>query len=125
MDSDDETSEGMIPRTIRKIFQEMENLKEKVGMGSVDTMEASFLEIYNEEIRDLLATDKDKKDVKYEIKMLAGSKDNASANNGSKVSDDARFQQQTCQLSVFYGTVYVNSSFDQFGQFIGSGFNYS
>merc|ERR1712223_2221695 len=60
----DETGKhvGIIPRTIEKIFQETSSLVEK---GWKYKMEASFLEIYNEEIRDLLATEKG---LKYDIK---------------------------------------------------------
>merc|ERR1712156_490717 len=62
----DETGEhvGIIPRTIQKIFEETNGLVDK---GWKYKMEASFLEIYNEEIRDLLATEKG---LKYDIKKL-------------------------------------------------------
>merc|ERR1711997_222424 len=62
----DETGQhvGIIPRTIEKIFEETNGLVEK---GWKYKMEASFLEIYNEEIRDLLATEKG---LKYDIKKL-------------------------------------------------------
>ena len=57
-----EEQAGMIPRTIGQIFEAKEQLKEK---SWVYRLHASFLEIYNEDIRDLLATEKD---LKYEIK---------------------------------------------------------
>merc|ERR1719288_220344 len=62
----DETGQhiGIIPRTIEKIFQETSGLVEK---GWKYKMDASFLEIYNEEIRDLLATEKG---LKYDIKKV-------------------------------------------------------
>lgn len=62
----DETGEqvGIIPRTITKIFEETKGLEDK---GWKYKLEASFLEIYNEEIRDLLATEKG---LKYEIKRV-------------------------------------------------------
>ena len=60
---EDEGQEGMIPRTIELIFDESRRLKEK---GWTYSLQASFLEIYNEEIRDLLATEKN---LKYDIKM--------------------------------------------------------
>ena len=59
-----EGQEGIIPRTISKIFEETRNLVEK---GWEYKMEASFVEIYNEEIRDLLATEKG---LKYDIKRV-------------------------------------------------------
>merc|ERR1712223_1938510 len=55
---------GIIPKTITKIFEETHGLVEK---GWSYKLEASFLEIYNEEIRDLLATEKG---LKYDIKKV-------------------------------------------------------
>ncbi|XP_037087927.1 carboxy-terminal kinesin 2-like [Pollicipes pollicipes] len=61
----DEQLEGMIPRAVRQIFQTRDSLAEK---GWSYTLEASFLEIYNETIRDLLNTSKEKPT--YEIRMV-------------------------------------------------------
>ena len=61
---DGEQAEGVIPRAIKKIYDQTRELAEK---GWSYKMEASFLEIYNEEIRDLLATEKG---LKYEIKKV-------------------------------------------------------
>lgn len=55
--------EGMIPLTLEKIYEQTKALEDK---GWSYKMEASFLEIYNEEIRDLLATEKN---LKYDVKM--------------------------------------------------------
>jgi len=60
---DDESQCGMIPRTIRQIFEVQKKLKEKSWEYK---LQASFLEIYNEEIRDLLVSDSN---LKYDIKM--------------------------------------------------------
>ena len=57
-DEEEEEQAGMIPRTIRRIFEAKEQLKEK---SWAYRLHASFLEIYNEDIRDLLATEKDLK----------------------------------------------------------------
>ena len=62
----DETGvqEGIIPKTIKKIFEQTHALEEKSWKY---TLSASFLEIYNEEIRDLLALEKG---LKYDIKKM-------------------------------------------------------
>jgi kinesin family member C1 len=54
---------GMIPRAVKQIFAASEKLKEK---GWRYTMEAQFLEIYNESLRDLLSTELEVK--KHEIR---------------------------------------------------------
>lgn len=53
---------GMIPRSVKKIFHTVEELKKK---GWIYKFEAQYLEIYNETIRDLLQNNSNKK---HEIK---------------------------------------------------------
>lgn len=59
---------GMIPRAVSQIFESTELLAEK---GWAFSFEASYLEIYNETIRDLLASKVDT-DAKYDIKHVEG-----------------------------------------------------
>ena len=74
-----ESESGMIPRTIKQIFQVKRRLMDKHWDYKLQvqswlnntfklkrTFQASFLEIYNEEIRDLLVTDSN---LKHDIKM--------------------------------------------------------
>ncbi|KAM4640645.1 kinesin-like protein KIFC1 isoform 2-T2 [Discoglossus pictus] len=60
---------GMIPRAIKQIFSCSEELKIK---GWQYKFTASFLEIYNETLRDLLVTRLDKK-LEYEIRKVSNS----------------------------------------------------
>ncbi|KAG2377992.1 hypothetical protein C9374_008614 [Naegleria lovaniensis] len=77
---------GMIPRSVDQIFESAEKLKEK---GWTFTIVASFLEIYNETIRDLLdSTNKD--NVKYDIKH---GKDGSTTVTGLKYVNVNRPQQ--------------------------------
>ncbi|RXG67084.1 Carboxy-terminal kinesin 2, partial [Armadillidium vulgare] len=74
----DSASEGMIPRTVSHIFETLDDFKEK---GWNYTIEASFLEIYNESIRDLLASPKDVKNTNYDIKFTDGKKQDTYVTN--------------------------------------------
>ncbi|XP_033106502.1 carboxy-terminal kinesin 2-like isoform X2 [Anneissia japonica] len=65
VESNEETM-GMIPRAVAQIFKCTQDLK---ANGWKYTMEASFLEIYNETIRDLLVNGEDK--LKHDIKADA------------------------------------------------------
>lgn len=56
---------GVIPRTVHKIFETAESL---APMGWKYTMEAQYIEIYNENIRDLLG---DQSENRHEIKYCA------------------------------------------------------
>jgi len=60
----DENTRGMIPRAVEHIFMASQKLKEK---GWHYDLEASFLEIYNEAIKDLLVSKSDK-EISYNIK---------------------------------------------------------
>ncbi|XP_028411595.1 carboxy-terminal kinesin 2-like [Dendronephthya gigantea] len=66
---------GMIPRAMEQVFYTCENLESK---GWKYDMKASFLEIYNETIRDLLATGDP--NVKHEIKQVV-------TNTGKQAND--------------------------------------
>eukprot|EP00172_Hildenbrandia_rubra_P001951 Plantae.Rhodophyta-Hildenbrandia_rubra.ctg25849.p1 GENE.Plantae.Rhodophyta-Hildenbrandia_rubra.ctg25849~~Plantae.Rhodophyta-Hildenbrandia_rubra.ctg25849.p1 ORF type:complete len:571 (-),score=138.86 Plantae.Rhodophyta-Hildenbrandia_rubra.ctg25849:1352-3064(-) len=59
---------GVIPRAMHQIFAHSERLKRE---GWEISLKASFLEIYNESVRDLLASKGDKKDEakKYDVKF--------------------------------------------------------
>ena len=56
---------GMIPRAVQQIFETAKHLEDK---GWSYTMEAQYLEIYNESIRDLLAGKGESADHKYDIR---------------------------------------------------------
>ncbi|XP_067829839.1 LOW QUALITY PROTEIN: carboxy-terminal kinesin 2-like [Heptranchias perlo] len=60
-------TKGMIPRAVDQVFLTAQKLK---AMGWTYKFTASFLEIYNETLRDLLMT-KTEKNVEYEIKRLS------------------------------------------------------
>lgn len=59
------SADGMIPRATHQIYDTATNLKEK---GWTYTMEGSFVEVYNEEIHDLLGNSKDHDKKKHEIR---------------------------------------------------------
>ncbi|XP_066989816.1 kinesin-like protein KIFC1 isoform X2 [Macrobrachium rosenbergii] len=78
----DEELEGMIPRTVKHIFKNMEELESK---GWTYKVEASFLEIYNETIRDLLASPKEAKNLTYEIKFQDNKKNEIYVTNLKRI----------------------------------------
>ncbi|PBP27296.1 kinesin [Diplocarpon rosae] len=59
------SADGMIPRATHQIYESATNLKDK---GWEYTMEGSFVEVYNEEIHDLLGSSKDFDKKKHEIR---------------------------------------------------------
>jgi kinesin family protein C1 len=59
------SEDGMIPRATHQIYEAATSLKEK---GWEYVMEGSFIEVYNEEIHDLLGSSKDFDKKKHEIK---------------------------------------------------------
>jgi kinesin family member C1 len=59
------SADGMIPRATHQIYETATNLQEK---GWTYTMEGSFVEVYNEEIHDLLGNSKDFDKKKHEVR---------------------------------------------------------
>jgi hypothetical protein len=59
------TEEGIIPRSIRQILCTVADMG---ASGWVYELEGSFLEIYNEGVRDLLTTDKEAEGKQYNIR---------------------------------------------------------
>jgi kinesin family protein C1 len=59
------SADGMIPRATHQIYETATNLRDK---GWTYTMEGSFVEVYNEEIHDLLGNSKDFDKKKHEIR---------------------------------------------------------
>lgn len=59
------SKDGMIPRATHMIYKQAEALKEK---GWTYVMEGSFVEVYNEDIHDLLGSARDMDKIKHEIK---------------------------------------------------------
>ncbi len=59
------SADGMIPRATHMIYEKAESLREK---GWEYTMEGSFVEVYNEEIHDLLGAPRDMDKTKHEIR---------------------------------------------------------
>jgi kinesin family protein C1 len=59
------SEDGMIPRATHQIYETATNLQEK---GWTYTMEGNFVEVYNEEIHDLLGDSKDLDKKKHEVR---------------------------------------------------------
>jgi kinesin family protein C1 len=59
------SADGMIPRATHQIYETATNLQEK---GWTYTMEGCFVEVYNEEIHDLLGNPKDSDKKKHDIR---------------------------------------------------------
>ncbi|KAG1663180.1 Carboxy-terminal kinesin 2 [Nymphon striatum] len=70
-----ESDVGMIPRAVQQIFQTAQSLKPK---GWEYSIQISYLEIYNETIRDLLSASNE---LKHEIKMRNGKKNDVYVTN--------------------------------------------
>lgn len=86
--ADDSISMGMIPRSVMQIF---ESSQQSRSNGWEFTIEASFLEIYNEIIYDLLATEKNNK--KLDIKHIP--------NTNKTIVQDLTIVTVTCTDQVF------------------------
>lgn len=87
---EDPDSQGMIPRAVVQIFDNVNELKAK---GWQYSMEGSFLEIYNETIRDLLGNGKD--DLKHEIKLTGTTSNDVTVTNLTLVTVESEGQIST------------------------------
>lgn len=61
----DDANAGMIQRAVTQIFKSSEALAEQ---GWKFDFTASFVEIYNEQLRDLIGSKKTKEDIKHDIR---------------------------------------------------------
>lgn len=85
---------GIIPRAIEMIFSCMDVLKR---MGWILTLRASFMEIYNETIYDLLTSSKDQ--VQHEIKMVNSKGNDVYVSNLKE--EEVRSAQDFIKLLIF------------------------
>ncbi|KAG6850995.1 hypothetical protein H0H93_004482 [Arthromyces matolae] len=83
-------SAGMIPRVLFRLFHQLETSK------SDFSVKISYIELYNEELRDLLASDLSPPSGSMQP-MGIGSKDPKPADNGLKLFDDASKRGVTIQ----------------------------
>ncbi|XP_071767222.1 kinesin-like protein KIFC1 [Centroberyx gerrardi] len=89
MEGDDmEEVRGVIPRAVQQIFRAAEKLGEQ---GWQFTFTASFVEIYNETLRDLLYTGKANKRPEHEIRKLA---------NNEVTVTNLTYQKVSCEDQV-------------------------
>ncbi|KAK4303929.1 hypothetical protein Pmani_024103 [Petrolisthes manimaculis] len=93
----DEEKEGVIPRTVRFIFTTIEDFRNK---GWVYKAEASFLEIYNETIRDLLVTQKEAKNLNYDIKLVDNKKSDCYVTNLKELLAIAQKQRAVASTTI-------------------------
>jgi len=59
------SDQGLLPRIVSGLFQSLD----EIGSGTIYKCRVSFLEIYNEQIRDLLVTDATTKEQKLEVRQ--------------------------------------------------------
>jgi len=90
---DNDGDRGIIPRALLKIYQEASSLQER---GWKYQIHANFVEIYNEEIRDLLTTEKG---LKHEIKRMDSKSDEIYVTNlqTEDVTDGENIDQLLCR----------------------------
>jgi len=90
---DNDGDRGIIPRALLKIYQEASSLQER---GWRYQIHANFVEIYNEEIRDLLTTEKG---LKHEIKRMDSKSDEIYVTNlqTEDVTDGENIDQLLCR----------------------------
>jgi kinesin family protein C1 len=90
-------SHGMIPRAVEQVFETTESLRKD---GWQYELQVSFLEIYNEKIRDLLGNPKE--DVKHELKKVSANSAEVMVTNLTLVSVDTP-DMVSSLTSLFYG----------------------
>jgi hypothetical protein len=61
--SDPHNGMGIIPRSVSKIFQRAKQIKEEKAGGWTCSVKGSFIEIYNEDLIDLLGEESVKREV--------------------------------------------------------------
>lgn len=90
-------SRGMIPRTVEQLFTTIADLRTRAWSY---TIRMSMLELYNEEIRDLLAPADVAENIKYKIQHDKGDSDSNNNRNNQENDETSMTRERLIDVCV-------------------------